>query len=133
MLEVHGGPHHVPDASRDASRNLAGDFNQSTLFDSPSDPLHFSHWLSKAEALGFVSLYHLNARCAHGEEPDKTFFLYHDVKKPHHLDYIFAKPELYERGFEFTVGDHRSLVEAQRSHAADIYVTAVRRGTAGSA
>jgi len=86
----------------------AGDFNQSTRFDSPSDPLHFSHWLSKAARFGLVSLYHLHARCEHGAEPDKTFFLHHSAKKPDHLDYIFAKPPMYHRGFEFSVGDYRS-------------------------
>jgi endonuclease/exonuclease/phosphatase family metal-dependent hydrolase len=53
-------------------------------------------------------LYHLGRGCEHGSEPHKTFFLHHDANKPHHIDYIFAKPELYERGFEITVGDHRS-------------------------
>jgi Endonuclease/Exonuclease/phosphatase family len=86
----------------------AGDFNQSTAFDSPSDPLHFSHWLSKAERFGLRSLYHLHARCEHGAEPDKTFFLHHSADKPHHIDYIFAKPALFERGLEFAVGDHRT-------------------------
>jgi endonuclease/exonuclease/phosphatase family metal-dependent hydrolase len=85
----------------------AGDFNQSTLFDSPSDPLHFSRWLSKAKTFGFDSLYHRHARCEHGAERDKTFFLHHNAEKPHHIDYIFAKPALYTRGFEFAVGRHR--------------------------
>lgn len=90
----------------------AGDFNQSTLFDTPSDPLHFSHWVSKMAEFGFRSLYHLKAGCEQGEERDKTFFLHHDIEKPHHIDYIFAKPELYASGFDFAVGDHRSWSKA---------------------
>lgn len=86
----------------------AGDFNQSTVFDSPSDPLHFSHWISKAEEFGFRSIYHLNASVDHGAEPEKTFFLYGHEDKPHHIDFIFAKPPLYESGYEFAVGEHRA-------------------------
>jgi len=86
----------------------AADFNQSTLFNSPADPLHFSHWLSKAAEFGFQSLYHMKLVCKHGCEPDKTFFLYHDISKPHHIDYIFAKSDIYEKGFDLVVGEHAS-------------------------
>jgi hypothetical protein len=84
----------------------AGDFNQSTLFDSPDDPLHFSRWLSRIAKFGFRSLYHLKLDFKHGCEPDKTFFLHHDISKPHHIDYIFAKPDIYGNGFDLVVGQH---------------------------
>jgi exodeoxyribonuclease III len=84
----------------------AGDFNQSTVFDEPSDPLHFSHWVAKAESFGFESLYHRHIRCEYGKEPAKTFFQYHDAKKPFHLDYIFGKPDMVRNGFEVEVGAH---------------------------
>jgi len=84
----------------------AGDFNQSTLFDSPDDPLHFSRWLSQAAKFGFRSLYHLKLDYKHGCEADKTFFLHHDISKPHHIDYIFAKADIYGNGFDLVVGRH---------------------------
>jgi exodeoxyribonuclease-3 len=85
----------------------AGDFNQSTLFDKPSDSRHFSHWISKAEEHGLKSLYHLKALCDHGAEREQTFFLYGHKDKAYHIDFIFAKPSLYEAGFELVVGKHR--------------------------
>jgi hypothetical protein len=84
----------------------AGDFNQSVLFDPPDDPLHFSRWLSQAEEFGFQSLYHLNRKCEHGCERDKTFFRHHNINQPHHLDYIFAKADIYGGGFDLDVGEH---------------------------
>jgi hypothetical protein len=86
----------------------AGDFNQSTLFDSPDDPLAFSRWLFQAAEFGFRSLYHVKLGCNHGCEPDKTFFLHHNLTKPHHIDYIFAKPGIYDHAFDLVVGQHAS-------------------------
>lgn len=110
----------------------AGDFNQSTLFDSPSNPLHFSHWLAKAKACGFDSLYHLKAECAHGAEPAKTFFLHHNEAKPHHIDYIFAKPSVYAGGFELTVGDHAAWYKLS-DHMPLTLTTSVRPALSNSA
>jgi exodeoxyribonuclease III len=89
----------------------AGDFNNNIVFDRPRDDLKFAHWLAKVRTLGFTSLYHLQNRCKHGAEPDDTFFLYHDARKGHHLDFIFAKPALYRTGVTVSVGNPRTWLK----------------------
>lgn len=86
---------------------VAGDFNDNVDFDGRmSEPLLFSDLLQQFETYGLRSLYHMHGECPHGGEADKTFFLYHHADKGHHLDYIFATPDLYARGFDFMIGDH---------------------------
>jgi hypothetical protein len=89
----------------------AGDFNNNVAFDRRAHELNFAHWLAKARALGFQSLYHLHNRCEHGSESHDTFFLHHDARKGHHLDFIFAKPALYSRGVEVSIGNPRQWLE----------------------
>jgi hypothetical protein len=84
----------------------AGDFNNSVTFDKPRDPLKFSAFLANFEALGLRSLYHLDRGCAHGSEPDDTFFLHHDRRKGYHIDFVFATPALHAAGFTFEIGKH---------------------------
>ncbi|MEP7384491.1 MAG: endonuclease/exonuclease/phosphatase family protein [Gemmatimonadota bacterium] len=85
---------------------LAGDFNNHVVFDSPRKPMKFVSLLATLGEAGFQSLYHLERGCAHGEESDPTFFLYHRVQHAHHIDFIFAKSAMIAPGFKMTVGDH---------------------------
>lgn len=85
---------------------IAGDFNNNVCFDTPRHPLKFASVLSTLESRGLRSLYHVERGCAHGEEPDPTFFLYRRAERRYHIDFIFAKAALMELGFSVTVGDH---------------------------
>jgi hypothetical protein len=89
----------------------AGDFNNNVAFDHRDDDLNFANWLAKAGALGFQSLYHLHHRCDHGFESHNTFFLHHNARKNHHLDFIFAKPALYTAGVTVSVGNPRQWLK----------------------
>ena len=89
----------------------AGDFNNNVAFDRGDDELNFAHWLTKVRALGFESVYHLQNRCEHGAESHDTFFLHHNARKGHHLDFIFAKPALYSAGVAVSVGRPRQWLE----------------------
>ena len=89
----------------------AGDFNNNVAFDHRDDELSFANWLAKARVLGFESLYHLQNRCEHGAESHNTFFLHHNARKGHHLDFIFAKPALYSTGAVVSVENPRQWLE----------------------
>lgn len=84
---------------------VAGDFNQNFRLDRPNAPT-FADLVADLGRIGLSSTYHYAQQCAHGEEPDPTFFMHHDLHKPHHLDFIFASEDLVRHGIDVTVGDH---------------------------
>lgn len=85
---------------------IAGDFNQSVLFDKPRSEITYSRLLDKFASYGLSSVYHLSRGCEQGAEPEPTFFLHHNSAKPHHLDYVFATSDLHQHGVYVTVGEH---------------------------
>jgi hypothetical protein len=85
---------------------VAGDFNQSVRFDKPGSPLNFAEWLVAADGLGLRSVYHEHRTCAHGGEPEPTFYLQHAQGKPHHIDFVFASQSLMEMVGDVGVGVH---------------------------
>lgn len=84
----------------------AGDFNSSFVFDRPSRRYKFSDFVARLDAVGLGSLYHRQHGCNHGEEVEKTFYLYHRADKGYHIDYIFTTAVFHARGFDVTVGSH---------------------------
>lgn len=90
------------------ARNViwAGDFNASYVFDKDYRQYKFRDFVSLLARHDLHSLYHHQRKCSHGEEPDKTFFLYHDPNRGFHIDYVFTRNELFPRGFNVTVGSH---------------------------
>lgn len=85
---------------------IAGDFNQSVRFDRPRSKVNYSNLLEKFASFGLASVYHLSRGCEQGVESNPTFFLHHKEERPHHLDYIFATPDLYRKGVSVTVGEY---------------------------
>jgi hypothetical protein len=85
---------------------IAGDLNQSVRFDRPRSQVNYTHLLEKFASYDLASVYHLSRGCEQGTETEPTFYLHHKEEKPHHLDYIFSKPELYRNGVDVTVGEY---------------------------
>jgi exodeoxyribonuclease-3 len=84
----------------------AGDFNSNFVFDTPSRRYKFCDFVSLLSERGLNSLYHHQHECEHGEEPDDTFYLHHNVDKGFHIDYVFATQRLHQHGFQVTIGSH---------------------------
>lgn len=84
----------------------AGDFNASFKFDRPSRKYKFCDFVALLRQSGLHSLYHRQHRCEHGEEQDKTFYLYHHAHRGHHIDYVFAASSFHPQGFKIAVGEH---------------------------
>ena len=90
---------------------IAGDFNQSVVFDKPRSNINYSKLLNDFSSFGLSSLYHVSRKCEHGLELEPTFFLHHNLEKPFHIDYIFANPVIYQKGFEVLVGAHAEWIK----------------------
>ena len=103
---------HYRDLLRSPRVVLAGDFNANVAFDKPNHPLNFANLLSRFAQADLQSLYHLERGCAHGEETEPTFFLYHHAERRHHLDFVFATPAVHQDGFSISVGDHAEWSKA---------------------
>jgi exodeoxyribonuclease III len=84
----------------------AGDFNSNYTFDRPSRHYKFREFVERLAQSGTQSLYHHQRGCRHGEEPDKTFYLYHHADKGFHIDYVFAPDSFHREGFNVSIGSH---------------------------
>jgi hypothetical protein len=82
---------------------VAGDFNQNYRLDRPGFGT-FAALVEDLREYRVTSMYHLARGCAQGEEPEPTFFMHHDMEKPHHIDYVFASADLSTQGVQVDVG-----------------------------
>ena len=83
---------------------IAGDFNMNYVFDKPSRKYKFRHVTDALESREIKSLYHEMRGERHGEETEKTFYLYHHKDKPHHIDYVFASEKLRAKLTALSIG-----------------------------
>jgi hypothetical protein len=84
----------------------AGDFNSNFIFDRPSRRYKFCDFVALLHQRGVHSLYHRQHNCEHGQELDKTFYLYHHAHRGYHIDYVFAAASFHPQGFNIAIGSH---------------------------
>lgn len=70
---------------------IAGDFNNSVIWDKPNNKNNFQILVHNLKQLGFVSAYHVQTKEQFGQETNATFFHTKKETKPYHIDYIFTK------------------------------------------
>jgi exonuclease III len=97
----HYGPTLDPDTV------IAGDFNSNPVF-RPNGKKHLELVDILTQA-GFESVYHRQARQAHGQEKTPTFYLHRNLAKPYHIDYVFCDSERAASIAVGTPGDWLSL------------------------
>jgi endonuclease/exonuclease/phosphatase family metal-dependent hydrolase len=69
---------------------VAGDFNNSVVWDRPQKPTNFSlvnEWL---ERHGFVSAYHSFFKEGFGREKNATHYHLKSIDRPYHIDYVYT-------------------------------------------
>lgn len=86
----------------------AGDFNANFRFDAPARRYKFRDFVAALSAKDIHSVYHREKNCAHGEENEKTFYMYHHAEKGHHIDYHFAGRKVRAQPHQLTIGNHEA-------------------------
>ena len=70
---------------------IAGDFNNSIIWDKKNNANNFKNINDNLLSLGFVSNYHELEKEVFGKESSATFFHTKKELKPYHIDYIYSK------------------------------------------
>jgi len=83
---------------------LLGDLNSNVIWDRPDRWWNHSDNLEILEELDMQSMFHRATGDVPGAESQNTFFMYRDLSKPYHIDYIFASERL-RTGAEFKCYD----------------------------
>ena len=68
---------------------IMGDFNSNAIWDKKHNSRTHSAVVSELAEKGLVSAYHFTFDELHGEETQKTFYLYRHNDKGYHIDYAF--------------------------------------------
>jgi endonuclease/exonuclease/phosphatase family metal-dependent hydrolase len=90
---------------------LAGDFNSNVFWDKPKRVWNHSDVVRELKALNIESVYHKHHSEEQGKEQIPTFFLYKNLSKPYHLDYIFASNSLHRTVKEIVIGNPATWIE----------------------
>lgn len=69
---------------------MAGDFNNSVVWDKPNGKYNFADIDSRLSQLGLVSAYHSHHDVAFGKEPDGTLFHTKKRDRPFYIDYVYV-------------------------------------------
>ena len=82
---------------------LIGDFNSNQIWDEKERVGNHTGVVNFLKGFGIESLYHRQFDEIHGKESLNTFFLYRNVEKPYHIDYVFASHDIIKNGYNLTV------------------------------
>ena len=78
---------------------LAGDFNSNVFWDKKNRNWNHSFVVEELQQSGIESLYHQYTNEDQGKETQATFYLTKKIRKPYHLDYIFAS-EVFSKSLQ---------------------------------
>jgi exodeoxyribonuclease III len=82
---------------------LIGDFNSNQIWDTKDRVANHTDVVNFLKQLNIESLYHKQFDEEHGKESLKTFFMYRNIEKPYHIDYVFASHNIIENGYKLTL------------------------------
>ena len=82
---------------------LIGDFNSNQCWDEKERVGNHTDVVTFLNKLNIESVYHKQNNEAHGQESQKTFFMYRNIQKPYHIDYIFASHNITQNGYKLTL------------------------------
>ncbi|OJU28512.1 MAG: exonuclease [Sphingobacteriales bacterium 41-5] len=82
---------------------LIGDFNSNQIWDEKGRVGNHTDVVNYLKQLEIESLYHKQFDEEHGKESLKTFFMYRNIEKPYHIDYVFASNNIIRNGYKLTL------------------------------
>ena len=85
---------HLSEWLRDRRSAVAGDFNNSTIWDHIGKAARFRDITHDLDQLGLFSAYHRQTDEAFGQESSPTYFHTKNPDKPFHIDYCFLHQSL---------------------------------------
>lgn len=84
---------------------VLGDFNSNKIWDRMRRVCNHSDVVRELEEIGIFSLYHKHHNRVQGEEVHPTFYMYRNLAKPYHIDYIFVSRQMIPSTTSFEIGD----------------------------
>ncbi|MGW8121818.1 endonuclease/exonuclease/phosphatase family protein [Roseivirga echinicomitans] len=90
---------------------LIGDFNSNQIWDKKERVGNHTDVVNFLRNLEIESLYHKQQNENHGQESLKTFFMYRNLQKPYHIDYVFASNSLIKNGYNLTFGKPENWID----------------------
>lgn len=81
---------------------LVGDFNSNQIWDEKERIGNHTDMVNYLSRLNINSLYRKQENEEHGQESQKTFFMYRNPEKSYHIDYVFASKYLVKNGYKLT-------------------------------
>ena len=97
---------------------VCGDFNSNSIWDDRHEVFNHSNVVTKLDACGLSSLYHLSNDVDHGSKIDSTLYMYRNMDKAYHVDYAFCSndlmsqrpPEIGGPAYWLNFSDHMPLI-----------------------
>jgi exonuclease III len=84
---------------------ICGDLNSNAIWDRPRRHWNHSHVVEILQSMNILSAYHHTWGDAHGAETTPTFYMYRNLEKPYHIDYIFLSERLIKSPyFKISIG-----------------------------
>ena len=90
---------------------LIGDFNSNQIWDEKERVGNHTDVVNFLKELEIESLYHKQFNETHGKESLKTFFMYRNIEKPYHIDYVFASHNIIKNGYNLILENSNKWID----------------------
>lgn len=90
---------------------IMGDFNSNQIWDEKDRVGNHTDVVNFLNEFQVESLYHKQYNENHGKEKLSTFFMYRNIEKPYHIDYVFASHNLIKNGFNLKLENHNNWID----------------------
>lgn len=90
---------------------LIGDFNSNQIWDEKERVGNHTEVVNFLNHFKIESLYHKQQNEVQGQESLKTFFMYRNLEKPYHIDYVFASHDIIKNGYNLTFGNPTEWID----------------------